>query len=278
MAACLEAGRVHFGHGIGDARGEAHALATLVCSAGNWQRKALLDRRVSRAAQARARHLASLRVSRRIPLAYLIREAWFAGLRFHVDKRVCIPRSPIAELIQGGFAPWLGRAGAHRILELCTGSGCIAAACAFAFPDSEVVATDISPAALSVAQLNIRRLGVENRVTLLQGDLFAGAEGPFDLVISNPPYVPSGVYRSLPPEYRYEPRLALEAGANGLTIAERILDAVPDFLSGKGLLALEVGDVAPALMAACPELPLFWPDLHRGGHGVALLRAADITS
>ncbi len=254
------------------ARDEALALATFVCRAGNWQRPSLLRRRVGRAACARARHLALLRVSRRMPLAYLTREAWFAGMRFEVDKRVCIPRSPLAELIEEGFAPWLKAGQVRRILELCTGSGCIAAACAFAFPGSEVVATDISPAALHIARRNIQRLGLSNQVRLLQCDLFAGAEGRFDLVIANPPYVPTSIYNALPSEYRHEPRLALESGAAGLAAAERILRAVPAYLAASGLLALEVGEVAARLAASHPELPFFWPDMRRGGHGILLLR------
>ncbi len=272
LTAYLAGERIHFGHGLRGARDEALALATFVCRAGKWQRESLLSRRVGRAACARARHLAFLRVSRRMPLAYLTREAWFAGLRFEVDKRVCIPRSPLAELIEDGFAPWLKAGRVRRILELCTGSGCIAAACAFAFPGSEVVATDISPAALHLAARNIRRLGLTHRVGLRQGDLFAGAEGRFDLVIANPPYVPAGTYNALPREYRHEPRVALESGADGLTAAERILRASPSYLTGAGLLVLEAGEVAERLAARHPEQPFFWPDMQRGGGGILLLR------
>ena len=272
LTAFLEGGRVHFGHGFGGAREEALALASFVCRGGNWQRAALLKRRVSRAERARARRLARLRVSRRIPLAYLTREAWFAGLRFAVDKRVCIPRSPLAELIAQRFAPWLDAGAAPRILELCTGSGCIAAACAFAFPRAEVVATDISAAALHVAERNIRRLGLSARVRLLRGDLFASAEGPFDLIIANPPYVPASSYRSLPPEYRHEPRLALEAGADGLVIANRILAAARSYLARQGLLALELGESAETLASRHPNLAFFWPEFHHGGQGILLHR------
>ena len=276
LAFCLERRRVDFGHGLGGARDEAQALATLVCRAGSWQRAALLDRRVSPAALARARNLAFLRASRRLPLAYLTREAWFAGMRFYIDKRVCIPRSPLAELIEAGFEPWLRRQSVRRVLELCTGSGCIAAACALTFPDSAVVATDISPPALSVAERNMRRFGLRRRVDLREGDLFADVSGRFDLVIANPPYVPIGVYESLPREYRHEPRLALTDGANGLEIARRILGSVAEYLTDDGLLALEVGEVAGDLAASHPELPFVWPALRRGGEGVLLLRAADL--
>ena len=276
LTACLAAGQVHFGHGMGSAQEEALALANFVCRSGLWQRRSLLGRQVSPSARARALRIAVLRTSRRLPLAYLTREAWFAGMRFHVDKRVCIPRSPLAELIEDGFGPWLRAGGPRRVIDLCTGSGCIAAACAFAFPGSEVVATDISAASLCVAERNLRRLGLLGRVELREGDLFAGARGKFDLIISNPPYVPRAAYRSLPREYRHEPRLALTAGADGLAIASRILGDAPGYLAGNALVALEVGEAAGALAASRPELPFFWPSLERGGEGVLLLRAEDL--
>ena len=272
-AARVGGGRVHFGHGMGGAEEEALALANFVSRSGLWQRRSLLGRRMSAAVQARARTIALARVSRRLPLAYLTREAWFAGMRFYVDKRVCIPRSPLAELIEAGFAPWLNPSRAPRIIDLCTGSGCIAAACAFAFPDAEIVATDLSPAALSVAERNVRRLGLAGRVELRRGDLFAGAQGKFDLIVANPPYVPDGACVSLPREYRHEPRMALAAGADGLAIASRILEEAPRYLAEGGLLALEVGEAAGDLAASHPELPFLWPSLERGGEGVLLLRA-----
>ena len=273
LAARLEGARVHFGHGMDSAQEEALALANFVCRTASWQRRSLLGRRVSAAARARAHAIAFARVSRRLPLAYLTHEAWFAGMRFYVDKRVCIPRSPLAELIEAGFAPWMSPGGAGRIIDLCTGSGCIAAACAFAFPQAEVVATDISPAPLYVAGRNMRRLGLGGRVELRKGDLFAGARGKFDLIIANPPYVPAGACGSLPREYGHEPRMALAAGADGLSIASRILEEAPRYLAEGGLLALEVGEVAGDLAAAHPQLPFLWPSLERGGEGVLLLRA-----
>ena len=273
LTARLAGARVHFGHGMGSAGDEALALANFVCGTAMWQRRSLLWRRVPAAARARARSIAFARVSRRLPLAYLTREAWFAGMRFYVDKRVCIPRSPLAELIEAGFAPWLNPGGARRVIDLCTGSGCIAAACAFAFPEAEVVATDLSPASLSVAERNMRRLGLTGRVELRKGDLFAGAQGKFDLIIANPPYVPERACGFLPREYGHEPRMALAAGADGLAIASRILEQAPRYLAEGGLLALEVGEVAQDLAEAHPQLPFHWPSLERGGEGVLLLRA-----
>ena len=276
LAARLAGGRVHFGHGMGSAEEEALAIANFVCRTVTWQRRSLMGRRVSPAARARARKMAFARLSRRLPLAYLTREAWFAGMRFHVDKRVCIPRSPLAELIEDGFAPWLHPGEARRVIDLCTGSGCIAAACAFAFPEAQVVATDLSPAALSVAGRNVRRLGLSRRVELRREDLFAGVRGKFDLIVANPPYVPAGACDSLPCEYRHEPRLALAAGADGLAVASRILKEAPRYLAEDGLLALEVGEVAGDLAASRPDLPFLWPSLQRGGEGVLLLRAEDL--
>lgn len=278
LTACLAGGRIHFGHGMAGARDEARAIANHVCGSGKWQRRALLERRTSAIERARARRIARMRVSRRLPLAYLIREAWFSGMRFDVDKRVCIPRSPLAELIGAGFAPWRPSAQAPRVIDLCTGSGCIAAACAFAFPGSEVVATDISGAALSVARRNMRRLGLTRRVELRRGSLFAGAQGRFDLIIANPPYVPAASHASLPLEYRHEPAGALTDGADGLAIASRILAEAPRYLAEHGLLALEVGEVAPELAAAHPSLPFLWPSLEKGGDGVLLLRAGDFSA
>ena len=275
LAARLAGGRIHFGHGMADARDEARAIANHVCRSGMWQRRALLERRVSAGERARARRIARMRVSRRLPLAYLIREAWFAGMRFDVDKRVCIPRSPLAELIGTGFAPWRPSAQAPRVIDLCTGSGCIAAACAFAFPGSEVVAADISGAALTLARRNMRRLGLTGRVELRRGNLFAGVQGRFDLITANPPYVPAAAHAALPLEYRYEPAGALTDGGDGLAVASRILAEAPRYLAGHGLLALEVGEVAPEVAAAHPELPFLWPSLEKGGDGVLLLRAGD---
>ena len=214
-----------------------------------------------------ARAIAFARVSRRLPLAYLTREAWFAGMRFHVDKRVCIPRSPLAELIEGGFAPWLSPGGARRIIDLCTGSGCIAAACASAFPDAEVVATDLSPASLCVAERNLRRLGLTGRVELRRGDLFAGAQGEFDLIVANPPYVPAGAYASLRANTAMSREWRWRPAPDGLAIASRILEEAPRYLAEGGLLALEVGEVGrrSCRRAAATAVPLAFAGQGRGG-------------
>jgi ribosomal protein L3 glutamine methyltransferase len=216
------------------------------------------------------------RISTRKPLPYLTGEAWFAGLPFFVDDRVLVPRSPFAELIINRFEPWLDPAPVRRILEIGTGSGCIAVALALAFPESRVVATDISPGALAVAASNIQRHGVAERVELVEADLFAGLAAPFDLIVSNPPYVPEDDVAAFPTEYRHEPRLALVSGADGMETPARILHHAARFLTPQGWLALEVGAGADALEARFPRLPFVWPEFMNGGDGIALVSAADL--
>ena len=220
--------------------------------------------------------LLRIRIEQRVPLPYLTHEAWFAGLKFFVDERVLIPRSPFAELVQAGFEPWLDRGSVRRIAEIGTGSGCIAVACALAFPDSRVVATDVSPEALEVARINVARHRVGERVRLVQTDLFRGLSGRFDLVISNPPYVPEAEVESLPREYHHEPDLALASGPDGLSSARRILQDAAQYLADDGVLAIEVGAGWRGLEAAFPRLAFIWPELEGGGEGIALIAAADL--
>jgi len=220
--------------------------------------------------------LLRIRIERRIPMPYVLNEAWFAGLKFFVDERVLIPRSPFAELIQAGFEPWTGGARVSRILEIGTGSGCIAIACAVAFPDSEVVATDLSSAALEVARINVARHGLARRIQLLQADLMRGVSGRFDLIVSNPPYVPEGEVAMLPPEYQHEPGMALTSGPDGLASVRRILQDAADHLTPDGTLAVEVGAGRQALELAFGGLPFVWPEFEFGGEGIAVLRAVDL--
>lgn len=279
VAACearLEAAGVHFGHGTATARDEAGALVFHVLRLDHADALRAYARPVSAAEEAATLALLDERVRTRRPLPYLTGEAWFAGLPFHVDERVLVPRSPFAELIQQGFEPWVDPAEVGRILEIGTGSGCIAVALALAFPEAEVVATDISPDALAVAATNVARHGVAGRVQLVEGDLYAGVAGPFDLIVSNPPYVPAGDLAGFPPEYGHEPRLALVSGADGMETPARILHHAPRFLAPNGWLALEVGAGAARLEARFPAIPFTWPDLAAGGDGIALVSAADL--
>lgn len=216
------------------------------------------------------------RIAERMPAAYLLGEAWFAGRRFHVDTRVLIPRSPFAQLIREQFRPWLAHTGPLRILEIGTGSGCIAVACALAFPGSFVLATDISAEALAVARMNLRRHGVDGQVALLNADLLEGISARFDLIVSNPPYVPAGELQDMAPEFRWEPRAALDGGGDGLDLVRRIVLGAAPLLEPHGLLAIEVGGAAMALEQAFPRVPFLWPDLEDDADGIALVAAADL--
>ena len=271
-AARLRRGGVFCGHGTASYRDEAASLIYHVAGLSHADQQsytALVDT----GQMERIHELLRRRIELRIPLAYLLQEAWFAGLRFFVDERVLVPRSPFAELIQSNFEPWIGRGEVRRILEIGTGSGCIAVACALAFPGSQVVATDVSAAALEVARINVRQYGLDSRLKLLQADLFDGVDGQFDLIISNPPYVPEADVTSLPVEYRHEPVLALASGPDGLESARLILQDAADYLTNDGILALEVGAGRDALEMRFPRLPFTWPDLESGGEGIAIIYA-----
>lgn len=277
--------QVYFGHGSDSAWGDAlilvaHALHLPLDMPESWygskltssERRQIVD-------------LLLLRIEERVPAAYLAGEAWFCGLPFYVDDRVLIPRSPIGQMIEARFAPWWqGACDEHnqpkpkRILDLCTGSGCIGIAAAQAFPYAQVELLDISFDALAVAQANIERHGLEDRVQAFQSDLFSAAGGKYDLILSNPPYVDAEDMASLPEEYQHEPALALEAGEDGLDLVRIMLQQAREFLTDDGLLVVEVGNSWPALAAAYPQLPFVWPEFTRGGHGVFVLQAQDLDS
>lgn len=268
---------VYFGHGTVNARDEAAALVFHVMGLDHADAVRAYQLGVAPPVRARIEALLDERISSRRPLPYLTGEAWFAGLPFHVDERVLIPRSPFAELINLRFEPWLEADAISRILEIGTGSGCIAVALALAFPGSRVTATDISAPALAVAALNVERHGVGDRVEIVQADLFDGLEGRrFDLIVSNPPYVSEQDIPTFPPEYSHEPRLALASGADGMETPARILHHAARFLTPEGWLALEVGAGISALEARFPTVPFLWPDLLNGGEGIALVSAAEL--
>lgn len=216
------------------------------------------------------------RVNERVPLAYLLGEAWFMGMPFHVDERVLVPRSPIGELIENGFQPWLGDRAVERILDLCTGSGCIGIGAASVFVDAEVVLSDISADALEVADSNIDLHNLRGRVSTVQSDVFEKVEGRFDVIVSNPPYVDAEDLADMPDEYRHEPELGLAAGQDGLDIAHRIIAEAADHLTPGGLLVVEVGNSWVALDDAYPDLPLTWLEFENGGDGVFVIGEAEL--
>jgi ribosomal protein L3 glutamine methyltransferase len=271
-----EAG-LHFGHGTDNAIDEAAALVLHVLHLppdlhGNWLQSHVTDQEREQAVL-----LIRRRIEARVPLPYLTGEAWFAGLRFRVNPHVLIPRSPLAELIEQGFSPWLDADRLERALDLCCGSGCIGIATAVHHPHCRVDLVDISPQALDISRENIHLHAVEDRVETICSDLFSELPiVPYDLILSNPPYVGSAEMAILPDEYGHEPRLALEAEEDGLAIVRRILKQAPDYLAPDGVLIVEVGNTAQLLQETYPEIPFVWLDFTRGGEGVFLLGAQDL--
>lgn len=216
------------------------------------------------------------RVNERIPVAYLTNKAWFCGLEFYVDERVLVPRSPIGELINNYFDEQLPKTPNH-ILDLCTGSGCIAIACAQAFPEAEVDAVDISSEALAVTEQNIQQHGLEYRVTPIRSDLFRDLPAiRYDLIVTNPPYVDEEDMSDLPQEFRFEPELGLAAGNDGLDLVRRILACAPDYLSDDGLLICEVGNSMVHLIDQYPDIPFTWLEFDNGGDGVFMLTQSQL--
>lgn len=269
---------LHFGHGTEDAITEALTLALHVLNLPPGLPDELFAARLTRSEREQIVALAQERVRSRKPLPYLTTQAWFAGLSFYVDERVLIPRSPLAEWIARGFEPFIDSESVQRIVDIGTGSGCIAIACAMAFPDAQVEAVDCSEEALEVAAQNVARHGFDERVKLVRSDLLDGCEGAYDLIISNPPYVPHSSYLALPQEYTHEPELGLTAGADGLDVVRRMLQQCVAHLSPHGLLVVEVGEAAEALQLAFPELPFTWLEFEHGGDGVFVLTQDELNT
>ena len=269
----FHAEQLYFGHGTDNAWDDARQLVLGAVHLPFEVADAYLDCRLEDDEIAQLRELLRRRIEERVPTAYLINEAWFCGLPFYVDERVLVPRSPIAEQIQRRFEPWLAREPA-RILDLCTGSGCIGIACAYAFEEAEVVLSDLSFEALEVANINIERHGLEERVYTVQGDGFDGLpEQRFDLIVSNPPYVDAEDFAEMPEEYHHEPALGLACGEDGLDLVRRMLAESADHLTEKGLLVVEVGNSQVHVEASYPEVDFTWLEFEQGGHGVFLLSA-----
>ena len=266
-----------FGHGTDNALDESLALVLHALHLDHTMSAGYLDARVTGEEAKRIMQLFHERIDRRVPAAYLIGEARFAGLDFYVDENVLVPRSPIAEPVEQGFSPWLDPEHVGSVLDLCTGSGCIGIACAYAFPQALVDLSDISPAALDVAARNIERHHLEGRVRALRADVYDGLDDErYDLIVSNPPYVSSAEMAQLPAEYRHEPELGLEAGDDGMDVVARILSGAAGYLRPGGIMVVEVGASAELLMARYPDVPFLWLDFERGGDGVFLLTAEQL--
>jgi len=263
---------LYYGHGTDNSWDEAVHLVLSAVHLSPDSDDNLLDAKLLEPEKKRIANLIERRVQDQIPLPYLLKEAWFGGLSFYVDERVLIPRSPVAELISEEFKPWVAQEKVTRILDLCTGSGCIAIMAALAFPDAIVDAIDLDKGALEVAAKNVKQYNLESRLHLMCSDLFDNlSDQKYDIIISNPPYVGTFEYENLPHEYRHEPKMALEAGLDGLNIVRKILHHAHHYLSPKGILVVEVGLTQEAVEAAFPHIPFTWLQFENGGEGVFLL-------
>lgn len=267
----LRRARLHYGHGTHDARDEAAYLLLHVLGLPPQPLAPHRHARIGPAELNRLQRLVARRIRTRVPAAYLLREAWLGEHRFYVDHRVIVPRSFIAELLHERLEPWV-RSPVRRVLDLCTGSACLAILAAYAFPQARIDASDDSRAALAVAQRNIALHGLQQRVRLVCSDLFSAlTRRRYDLILCNPPYVTDARMRRLPSEYRHEPRRALAGGADGLEIVRRVLREAPRHLRPQGVLICEIGHNRPALERGYPRTPFLWPETSAGPDHVFLL-------
>ncbi len=277
VAASFEDAELSYGHGTDNPLDEAAWLVFAVLQLSHDDTPAIYSASVDDEQVSAALALAGRRINERVPLAYLINQAFFAGWEFFVDERVLVPRSPIAELINKQFTPWIEPNEVRFVVDLGTGSGCIAVAIAHAFPDARVDAVDISADALEVTAINIEKHGLEDRVTPVQSDFFSALGGrQYDLIVSNPPYVDGTDMKSMPAEYQSEPVLGLMAGDDGLVSVRKILHDASPFLTDNGILVCEVGNSQQALAAAYPDAAFVWLDFAQGGTGVFLLTKDDL--
>lgn len=266
-----------YGHGTDNPDDEAAALVLFALGIDYSDLPGAYARAVAAAGRSRIRRLMARRIRERIPLAYLTGRTWFAGLEMRVTPDVLVPRSPIAELCEAGFSPWIRARAVRTVLDIGTGSGCIAIACARAFPGTRVDAADVSPGALAVAAENVRMHRLRSRVRVVRSDVYSGiGRRRYDIIVSNPPYVPGREVRALPREYRHEPVIGLAAGRRGLDVVARILVGAGAHLRDGGVLVVEVGDTQREVERVWRDVPFTWLEFERGGGGVFLLTAAEI--
>lgn len=260
---------VYFGHGTDNPWDEAVNLMLYTLHLPEQNDDNLMHCNLTKEEKSAFVQYVQQRIEKRVPAAYITNKANFAGLPFYVDERVLVPRSPIGELIRNKFSTLIPSSNVHRILDLCTGSGCIAVACAYAFPDSYVDAVDLSDDALEVAAINIDGHGLSDRVIPIKSNVFSGVEGEvYDLIVTNPPYVDEDDMASLPQEYLHEPQMGLASGVDGLDIVKQILAEADEFLSEQGMLVCEVGNSCVHLQQQYPQVPFNWIEFEFGGHGV----------
>lgn len=274
VAQCVDLGEQQFlqhdlfyGHGTNNAADEALWLVFYALGLSWDVDDTVMEQAVSDEDRNRIQSLFERRIKERVPAAYIAGEGWFCGLPFIVNEHVLVPRSPLAELIEQGLSPWLDHTNHPKILDLCTGSGCIGIASSLALPEAEVILSDISTEALDVAEQNIQKHGVENRVRAIESDLFKNIDQTFDLIISNPPYVDAEDFNSRPDEFKAEPDIALESGSDGLDFTRRLLKEAAHYLNDEGYLIVELGNSYRHLQALYPEIPFITLEFEHGGHG-----------
>ncbi len=276
-ASQFTAHQVFLGHGTATALDEAVAIVLHTIHQPYNLAETYFDAILSEQEREEVVDLINKRINERKPSAYITHEAVFAGLPFYVDERVLVPRSPIAELIEERFEPWVNETQVYNVLDLCTGSACIAIACAYAFPEAHIDAVEFSTDACEVARINIEKHQLEEQVTLYQSDLFKTLpEKPYDIIVSNPPYVSIDEWNGLPAEFHAEPEIGFKGGQTGLDLVLRILVEAEAYLAEQGILIVEVGSSSETLQQTFPEVPFYWLEFERGGDGVFLLTTGQI--